>query len=422
MSRRRESEFAIEPVPGRGLSTVEAHQLLLLACPGVTEWICWEPAPGSAVPRIGSATSMTGGEFAGWRWSAVECDYPAIRHHQSMPGDGAGRWNWTGLIRIEPPDGPGFLLFSFLDSSGEVGAYYYVSTRNPAILADLEQAAKRGLSGVPSNRIPVTVINGRQFLIDLSAEEDVVLAKGMKQDIDAQVTAFFTRKHDFHRLRLPYRRGLLFAGPPGCGKTMMVRRLVRHCAERFNASFWSIALQNSTDGSDLEMLFDVAAASSPGIIILEEIDSLVKHTRVPRATLLSCLDGLESGNGTLVLATTNHPADVDPALIHRPSRFDRVWTFQPPALALRTTFLAGLFPGQDPALTRDLAVRTEGWSFAYLKELRVTAIFLTMEDLHDPSAASIWRAYELLDEQFTSGRTHYASQELAGVAGFGGAA
>ena len=42
MSRRRESEFAIEPVPGRGLSSVEAHQLLLSACPGVAEWICWE--------------------------------------------------------------------------------------------------------------------------------------------------------------------------------------------------------------------------------------------------------------------------------------------------------------------------------------------------------------------------------------------
>lgn len=86
------------------------------------------------------------------------------------------------------------------------------------------------------------------------------------------------------------------------------------------------------------------------------------------------MDGFRSNDGLLVIATTNHPENIDPALLNRPSRFDRVWKIDLPTLPCRETSLARLFRehlGEEEV--RRLARQTEGFSGAYLKELYISS-------------------------------------------------
>jgi ATP-dependent 26S proteasome regulatory subunit len=112
--------------------------------------------------------------------------------------------------------------------------------------------------------------------------------------------------------------------------------------------------------------------------VLEDLDSLI--TRQNRSFFLNEMDGFASNDGILTLATTNHPERLDPAILERPSRFDRKYMFKLPALEERMDYLE-LFSSRlqaDLQLSENgrrlVAGATDGYSFAYLKELYISAM------------------------------------------------
>ena len=134
--------------------------------------------------------------------------------------------------------------------------------------------------------------------------------------------------------------GMLLYGPPGCGKTFLARAV----AGEMGARFLSVGLNDVLDmyvGSserNLHELFELARAEAPVVLFLDEIDALGQRRSINRSSglrgqvnqLLTELDGVDSGNdGVFVLAATNQPWDVDPAL-RRPGRFDRMLLVLPP--------------------------------------------------------------------------------------------
>jgi len=93
------------------------------------------------------------------------------------------------------------------------------------------------------------------------------------------------------------------------------------------------------------------------------------------------MDGFAASTGLVVLATTNHPERLDPALLDRPSRFDRKFYFELPAPSERERYLLGWNAEFEPemrfcctALIQQLVALTEGFSFAYLKELILSSM------------------------------------------------
>ncbi len=107
--------------------------------------------------------------------------------------------------------------------------------------------------------------------------------------------------------------------------------------------------------------------------MLEDLDSLI--TPQNRSFFLNELDGFAANIGIVTLATTNHPERLDPAILDRPSRFDRKYPFDlpesPERLAYITLWNDSLKPGlklPQESLTR-ISTLTDGFSFAYLKEL-----------------------------------------------------
>lgn len=131
-------------------------------------------------------------------------------------------------------------------------------------------------------------------------------------------------------------RGLLLAGPPGCGKTEIPRLIAREAG--INVRAGSLNQWQSDGGRSGELLqkmqkfFEEAAANSPCIAFIDELDAFGDRNR-PRdhnsawtdyviAGLLQCLDGFDGREGVVVIAATNHVAHIDAALC-RPGRFDK---------------------------------------------------------------------------------------------------
>lgn len=136
------------------------------------------------------------------------------------------------------------------------------------------------------------------------------------------------------------RGGLLLYGPPGCGKTFLARAV----AGELGAKFVSIGLSDVLDmyiGSserNLHEAFQLARREAPCVLFFDEIDALGQRRTQTRASairgavnqLLTELDGVDEANdGVFVLAATNQPWDVDPAL-RRPGRLDRTLLVLPP--------------------------------------------------------------------------------------------
>ncbi|UII20254.1 ATP-binding protein [Fulvivirga ligni] len=139
--------------------------------------------------------------------------------------------------------------------------------------------------------------------------------------------------------------GILFYGPPGCGKTF----LAKATAGEIDSQFISVSIDDILDmyhgqsEKKLNLLFEKARAMSPCVLFFDEIDALGANRTDLRASagrnlinqFLSELDGVDSNNdGILVIGATNAPWHLDSAF-RRPGRFDRMIFVQPPAVESR---------------------------------------------------------------------------------------
>lgn len=211
--------------------------------------------------------------------------------------------------------------------------------------------------------------------------------------------AFLAPMRD-QRLRKAYakslRGGLLLYGPPGCGKTFIARAT----AGELGARFVSIGLADVLDmwlgesERKLHVLFQTARKNAPVVLFFDELDAIgQKRTHLRQHAgrtvvnqLLAELDGVDHDNeGIFVLGATNHPWDVDAALL-RPGRFDRMLLVLPPDERAREAILRSCFeerPTEGLDFPR-IAGRTQGFSGADLVHLCETAA----ENAMEASAAS----------------------------------
>ncbi len=207
--------------------------------------------------------------------------------------------------------------------------------------------------------------------------ENLVLAGSLKQEIRDDLSRFFATKDTYEQHGVPWKRGVLFVGPPGNGKTHAVKALINSLGKPclYVKSFQA---EHGTEHDCIRQVFKKARKAAPCILVLEDLDSLINPGN--RSFFLNELDGFAANTGVVALATTNHPEKLDPAILDRPSRFDRKYHFDLPAESERLAYVklwaGSLGEALRPTEAGLIAVagQTEGFSFAYLKELFLSAM------------------------------------------------
>ncbi len=330
---------------------------------------------------------------------------------------------WVGAIRIHSPEGKDFILFSYLSHRDEFCDQYLASTDDLGLLQRFIRTVSRRFQRWNRNKAHVIVANAPNIDIDCHGQDETMfLPHAMLDDIESQVAAFFTGRDIFQRLGIRHQRGFLFVGPPGTGKTMMMRRLIRTCHQQYKVKFVTLTIGKNTDEGELGMAFSMAEAQAPAMLLLEDLDSLTRESQVSRSAFLALLDGLKANKGILIIGTSNNPEQIDPALIHRPSRFDRVWSFPVPELALRHRYLAHHFPGMALDIIESVATQTGNWSYAYLNELRTTAAILAVgQGAGEVTTEILLQATTTLASQFNAGRKSHTPSLAERELGFKGA-
>ena len=204
--------------------------------------------------------------------------------------------------------------------------------------------------------------------------ENLILRGSLKQEILDDLVQFFASRTLYEEHDVPWKRGILFVGPAGNGKTHTVKALINSLEQPclYVKSFRAPHTQGA-DEFNIRQVFDRARRTAPCVLVLEDLDSLL--TPQNRSFFLNELDGFASNIGIVTLATTNHPERLDPSILDRPSRFDRKYPFELPELPERSAYIMMWNESLKSSLrlTEEGAVKiselTDGFSFAYLKEL-----------------------------------------------------
>jgi AAA+ superfamily predicted ATPase len=237
--------------------------------------------------------------------------------------------------------------------------------------------------------------------------DNLILHGTLKQDLRDDLVQFFAAREIYEEYGIPWKRGILFVGPPGNGKTHAVKALINSMEQPclYVKSFRSP--HGMPDDVNIRQVFERARRTSPCILVLEDLDALV--TPENRSFFLNELDGFAANIGIVALATTNHPERLDPAILDRPSRFDRKYPFDLPALAERRAYIDMWNASLKPQLrlseegATKLSELTEDFSFAYLKELFLSSMMRWIANPQQGTMETVMVAQvEVLREQMVS--------------------
>jgi cell division protease FtsH len=221
---------------------------------------------------------------------------------------------------------------------------------------------------------------------------DVAGYAAVKTEI-SEVVDYLRDPGRYHRAGARGPRGVLMAGPPGTGKTLLARAVAGEARVPFFSVPGSgfVEMFVGVGAARVRDLFEQARARGPAIVFIDEIDALgarrdhgglagSDEREQTLNQLLAEMDGFEDSAGVVVLAATNRPDALDPAL-RRPGRFDREVTVPLPGRAERAAILAAHARGKHLGPDTDLdqvAAATPGFSGADLanlaNEAAVTAV------------------------------------------------
>lgn len=207
--------------------------------------------------------------------------------------------------------------------------------------------------------------------------DNLILPASLKGQLQNDFAQFFSSRELYDQYRIPWKRGALFIGPPGNGKTHTLKALINEL-DKPCLYVRSFKAEYGTEQEHMAAVFHRARMKPPSLIVLEDLDSMIDDKN--RSFLLNELDGFHNNTGVVVLATTNHPEKLDSSILDRPSRFDRKYYFNLPAEAERVAYIEQWNKQLEPELRLlsagvSGAVReTDGFSFAYLKELCMAAM------------------------------------------------
>ncbi|KAK0617784.1 P-loop containing nucleoside triphosphate hydrolase protein [Bombardia bombarda] len=214
--------------------------------------------------------------------------------------------------------------------------------------------------------------------------EDVILDEDMKKALREDHRSFFDSRDTYKRLKVPWKRGVIYYGPPGNGKTISIKAMMRELWSRDDDPVPTLYVRSffSYSGPEaaISQIFGKARELAPCYLVIEDLDSLVSDG--VRSYFLNEVDGLKGNDGIFMIGSTNHLDRLDPGISKRPSRFDRKYLFPDPDRDQRIAYcqfwqkkLADNKKIEFPdKLCGAIADITNKFSFAYMQEAFVAAL------------------------------------------------
>lgn len=225
--------------------------------------------------------------------------------------------------------------------------------------------------------------------VQKSTWDSVILDEDMKKALIADVENFFDGRQTYEDLKVPWKRGVIYYGPPGNGKTISIKAMMHSLYQRGKEGDSRLAVPTlyvrtltSFGGPEysLAQIFGKAREQAPCYLVFEDLDSIVSdHVR---SYFLNEVDGLKSNDGILMVGSTNHLDRLDPGIAKRPSRFDRKYYFPNPDYDQRMQY-AKFWQGKlkdnkdldfPDELCAKIAEITPKFSFAYMQEAFVASL------------------------------------------------
>ncbi len=221
--------------------------------------------------------------------------------------------------------------------------------------------------------------------------DDVAGLEEAKEELE-EIKDFLANPDPYRQLGAKIPKGVLLFGPPGTGKTLLAKAVAGEAGVPFLSISGSdfVEMFVGVGAARVRDLFEQAKASAPAIVFIDEIDAVGRHRGAGLGgghdereqtlnQLLVELDGFEGNTGVIVMAATNRPDILDPALL-RPGRFDRQIVVDAPDIEGRKAILEVHSKGKPLAKEIDLGVlarRTPGFTGADLANLINEAALLT---------------------------------------------
>ena len=246
--------------------------------------------------------------------------------------------------------------------------------------------------------------SGRPVFMKRKLESDSLIdfPGSFASQIVDEVSRFWPLSERFQQLGFLHRRGYLFYGKQGGGKSSIIHQIVSDVVAAGNVVFFC--------GHPAYLIncltqFRKVEPERPLVCVFEDIEAIIEDYGDNQ--LLQWLDGNHQVGRAINLATTNYPEKLDRRIIARPRRFDRIIRIESPCERMRAAYLTRKLPEQSPAQRERWVAATAGFSFAAMSELMISVLGLdndfdeTIErlrklDVQEPSSN------EFLDETVES--------------------
>ena len=188
-----------------------------------------------------------------------------------------------------------------------------------------------------------------------------------------EIKDFWARRELFKKFGILHKRGIFLYGPPGTGKSCALQLVMEEVTKLGGISITEFPrCKMFVEGMKL---FRTIQPETPVVVIMEDLDAIMADQNESR--VLNVLDGVDSFDNVVYLATTNHPENFESRIIDRPSRFDRRFEIGYPSPDIRFAYLVHLTKGYIVGeMLEKWVADTEMFSLAHLKELFIAVVIL----------------------------------------------
>lgn len=254
----------------------------------------------------------------------------------------------------------------------EVGFFNIVSNKNYDSYISFRNSFDEWVQQRDRSNLHIKVVDGEDIPYTKDNNwDDLFLPNDLKVELRSLVENFLKSKDFYLSNKIPWKRGILLFGKPGCGKTSVIRTII----SEYN--FKPVTIGAGANDDAIQDAFRYAEEQSPSLLYFEDLDSLLEKNIDPSA-FLNLMDGISSKNGLLVVATANNVQKLKSNITDRPSRFDRKYEIPLPDQKMAYIYLKKWFHDlitSEQCKTLSIYSEKYKFSYAYLKDLYISVMY-----------------------------------------------